>query len=145
MKFLTILSLFLVSGINWGNDLDVALKTAKENHECVLLTFSGSDWCGPCIRLHKDYFQSEVFGNYAGDNLVMVNADFPRLKKNQLPKEQQTKNNAMADRYNKEGSFPLTVLLNADGKVLKKWDGVPDKSSAAFTEEIKTLADANRQ
>ena len=145
MKLLTLLSILLISGINWGNDLDIALKTAKEKQECVLLTFSGSDWCGPCIRLHRDYFESEEFGNYANDNLMMVNADFPRLKKNQLSKEQQNKNNAMADRYNKEGSFPLTVLLNADGKVLKKWDGVPDKSAAAFTEEIKMIADANRQ
>lgn len=145
MKLVAILATFIISGLNWGSDLNVALQTAKQNNECVLLSFSGSDWCGPCIRLHKDYFENEAFENFASTNLVLVNADFPRLKKNQLNKIQQQKNNEMADLYNKEGSFPLTVLINAEGKVLKKWEGVPEKSAAAFTEEIKTLADANKQ
>ncbi len=145
MKLVAILATFIISGLNWGSDLNVALQTAKQNNECVLLSFSGSDWCGPCIRLHKDYFENEAFENFANTNLVLVNADFPRLKKNQLNKIQQQKNNEMADLYNKEGSFPLTVLINAEGKVLKKWEGVPEKSAAAFTEEIKTLADANKQ
>ncbi len=144
MKLLTWLSILLVSGINWGTDLDIAQKTAKQENKCVLLSFSGSDWCGPCIRLHKDYFENQVFESYATSNLVLVNADFPRLKKNQLTKIQQHKNDAMADHYNKNGVFPLTVLLNADGKVLQKWEGVPEKSAAAFVEEIKTIADANR-
>ena len=144
MKLLALLGLLLFTGTNWGNDLDKALRIAKESHECVLLTFSGSDWCGPCIRLHKEYFESGVFQNYANGHLVMVNADFPRMKKNQLTKEQQKKNDAMADRYNKEGSFPLTVLLNADGKILKKWEGVPDKPVEGFMEELKEVADANK-
>jgi thioredoxin-related protein len=145
MNFLVLLSLLAFTGTNWGHDLDKALQTAKESHECVLLTFSGSDWCGPCIRLHNEYFENEVFENYANTNLVMVNADFPRLKKNQLSKEQQQKNDAIADRYNKDGAFPLTVLINADGKVLKKWDGVPNGSVQEFTEELKMVADANKQ
>ncbi len=145
MNFLSVaISAILLANITWSNDLDKAMKTAKQEHECVLLTFSGSDWCGPCIRLHKDYFENAAFENYAKDNLVTVNADFPRLKKNQLSKEQQKKNDEMADRYNKDGAFPLTVLLNADGKVLKKWDGVPDKSAQEFTDEIKLIADANK-
>jgi thioredoxin-related protein len=109
----------------------------------LLLNFSGSDWCGPCIRLHKEIFDSEVFTKYADENLVLVNADFPRLKKNMLSKEQQKQNDALADKYNTDGAFPLTLLLDADGKVIKKWDGFPSETAAEFTNDVKAAADAN--
>ena len=71
--------------------------------------------------------------------MVLVKADFPRLKKNQLSKEQQKLNDQLAEKYNQEGIFPLTLLLSPDGKVLKKWEGFPRISPEAFTDEIKLL------
>ena len=75
---------------------------------------------------------------------MLVNADFPRLKKNILSKEQQKQNEALADTYNSNGAFPLTLLLNADGKVLKKWDGLPTSSPEEFTNDVKAAADAGK-
>lgn len=72
----------------------------------------------------------------AGQNLVLLNADFPRRKKNLLPPEQAKKNDALAERYNKEGNFPLTLLLDANGKVLRSWKGRPEKSVEKWTQEI---------
>ena len=118
------------------------LKPKSEN-KFILLNFSGSDWCGPCIRLHKEIFDSEVFTKYADEKLVLVNADFPRLKKNMLSKEQQKQNDALADKYNNDGAFPLNVLLNADGKVIKKWDGYPSSTPEEFTNDVKAAVDAN--
>lgn len=145
MNFLlsSFISVVLLTGITWGTDIEKAEKAAKDQHEYILLNFSGSDWCGPCIRLHKDYFDSPAFTDYAAGHLQLVNADFPRLKKNQLSKAQQNKNDQAADQYNKEGSFPLTLLLNADGKLIKRWEGVPDISPEAFTAQIKEAIDAN--
>jgi hypothetical protein len=57
------------------------------------------------------------------------------LKKNQLDKTQQAKNDLLAEKYNMEGKFPLTVLLNADGKVLQKWEGF-QPSISNFIKEI---------
>jgi thioredoxin-related protein len=72
----------------------------------------------------------------------LINADFPRLKKNQLSKDQQKKNNRLADKYNAQGSFPFTVLLSAEGKVIKSWDGYPNKTAEQFTRQIKELVNA---
>lgn len=134
---------FVLSGTpSWLNDFNEAKNLSKEKHEYILLNFSGSDWCSGCIKMHKDIFESTVFQEYANDHLVLLNADFPRSKKNSLPAELQKKNDALADKYNQEGAFPLTVLLDSDGKVIKKWSGYYSKGTENFVNEIKQL-DAN--
>lgn len=146
MKFLLLAILFAtsVNGTNWLTDFEAAKKIAQEKHQLILLNFSGSDWCGPCIRLHKEVFDSEAFHAIADKQLVLVNADFPRLKKNQLPKEQQAQNDKLADAYNRTGSFPSTVLLDENGKVLKVWEGFPKGGTAAFIDDINAAINASR-
>ena len=146
MRLLLILvfSNIFLSSVNWETDIIRAEQTARAEHKLIVLNFSGSDWCGPCIRLHKEIFDSEAFTTFANEHLILVNADFPRTKKNQLSKEQQKKNDEMADVYNKDGVFPLTLLLNPEGKVLKKWEGFPKESADEFTNEINVLVDANK-
>jgi len=124
-------------------DLDEAESDAKQNHKLILLEFSGSDWCIPCIKMEKEIFQKESFIKYSKDHLVVVHADFPRLKKHQLPKEQAEKNEKLAEKYNKEGSFPYTVLLDADGKVLKKWEGLVAASPEEFISQIQAFTGAS--
>lgn len=109
----------------WQSDFERAKADARQEHKLILLNFSGSDWCGPCIKLKKDVFESDAFGAYAADHLILVRADFPRLSKNQLDKRQTTHNEALAETYNRQGKFPFTVLLDADGHVLTEWDGYP--------------------
>src|SRR6476660_8890674 len=146
MKILlaVLLSSMLTGSSLWLSNIDQAKKEATESHKNILVNFSWSDWCGPCIRLHKEIFESEAFTNYANDHLVLLNADFPRLKKNQLPKEQQGKNDQLADQYNKDGKFPLTLLITPDGKVLKTWEGFPNISPETFTEQVKAVVNANQ-
>jgi thioredoxin-related protein len=137
-----ILSLVLLSG--WETDMEDAKKKADKEHKMVLLSFSGSDWCIPCIKMHKEIFEAPVFTEYAENNLVLVNADFPRLAKHQLSKDAVKKNEKLADRYNKEGIFPLTLLLDAEGKVVKTWEGYPRVNAEQFTSQIKDLLDAGK-
>ncbi|WP_199119001.1 thioredoxin family protein [Pedobacter sp. ASV28] len=146
MKNLLLISLcaILMSFTSWEANFETAKKNAKEEHKLILLNFSGSDWCGPCIRMHKEIFGDATFLKMAGENLAMFNADFPRNKKNQLSKDLKKQNEWLADAYNPTGKFPYTVLLNADGKVLKAWEGLPDQTVAAFTAEIKQICDANK-
>jgi len=135
---------FLFSNANWETDFTKAQQSAQSEHKYILVNFSGSDWCGPCIRMHKEIFDNNSFTQYAADHLILVNADFPRLKKHELPKDQQKKNDQLADKYNKDGIFPLTVLLSADGKVLKEWQGLPPVSSEEFTKQVKEVIDARK-
>ena len=73
---------------------------------------------------------------------LVLNADFPRLKKHQLPADQQKQNDALAEAYNKKGSFPLTVLLDAHGHVLKEWEGVAADSPENFIAQIENVPHA---
>jgi thioredoxin-related protein len=131
---------FSITSATWKTDFNQAKNEAQQSHKYILLSFSGSDWCGPCIRLHKEIFGSEEFQKYAAENLVLVNADFPRLKKNQLPKEQVKQNEALAEKYNNTGKFPYTVLLDENGKVIKQWEGLPKETPEQFVGEVSTVA-----
>jgi thioredoxin-related protein len=136
---LFVLSSMLLSFSGWHYDLTEAKEIAKKEHRHILLNFSGSDWCGPCIRLRKEIFEDQSFKSFADSTLVLVNADFPRMKKNRLQAKQQDLNNAMADQYNWQGKFPYTVLLTAEGKVLKDWDGFQGEKADAFISEVQTI------
>jgi thioredoxin-related protein len=139
MKILSIiLFTFLFTDNLWLLDINKAETQAKENHKMILINFSGSDWCGPCIRTHREIFEKDAFTSYAKENLVLVRADFPRLKKNQLTPEQFKKNNDLALKYNPDGDFPLTLLLDANGKVIKEWKGFPDVSPEEFVKQIES-------
>lgn len=142
--YFLLVSVVLLSFTEWHYDLNDAKQIAKKEHRHILVNFSGSDWCGPCIRMHKEIFDSEIFLKMADSELVLLNADFPRMKKNRLPVQQQQLNDALADQYNSAGKFPFTVLLNDEGKVLKDWDGLPDMNAAEFTAQVKSIIDQDR-
>jgi len=119
---IVLLAVFLGSGIifaqDWQTDFDKAKEIAMAGNKPIILVFQGSDWCAPCIKLDQQIWSSEEFKNYSSDHFVMLLADFPRKKQNMLPAEQQKKNEQLAETYNKNGYFPLVVVLDKDGKVL---------------------------
>ena len=134
----------LINGNLWVNNLEQAEQKAQTEHKLILLNFSGSDWCGPCIRMHKEIFDSENFLKYTNDHLILVNADFPRMKKNQLSKDLQKSNDLLAEKYNSEGSFPCSVLLDSNGKVIYTWKGFYNNGAESFTYEVKQFVEKNR-
>lgn len=147
MKLILLASVIFLSFsfTTWEPDFATAKQEANKKHELILLNFSGSDWCGPCIRLKKEIFQSTVFSEFADSNLISYNADFPRNKKNQLDNKIKDQNEKLADQYNPEGKFPFTLLINEEGKVVKSWDGLPAEDSSAFTQELKAICDAQHK
>ncbi len=145
MKLLTIAFMaFFTANVTWLGNFDAAKTEAEQQHKLILINFSGSDWCGPCIRLRKEILESATFENYAADHLVLVRADFPRQKKNQLSKEQAKLNDALADKYNSEGKFPYTLLVDENGKVLFEWDGFPNESPDQFVSQIDDIVQARK-
>lgn len=137
MKLLLLYIMMPLSlGVTWLGNFETAKTQAKQEHKLILINFSGSDWCGPCIRLRKEILESSIFETYANSHLVLVRADFPRQKKNQLSKDQVKLNEALADIYNKDGKFPYTLMVDEHGKVLKAWDGFPDETPEQFVKQI---------
>ena len=131
-------SLLLMSA-TWRTDFEQVKNEAAQQHKLIILKFSGSDWCIPCIRMEKEVFNSEAFSRFADSALLMVNADFPRQKQHQPSKAIVKENEALAAQYNPDGHFPMTLLLNADGKVLQSWDGYSGTNPADFIAQIKAF------
>ena len=95
-------------------DFEIAKSQSKINNKPILLVFSGSDWCGWCVKLDKEVFSTPEFKKWAADNVIMVIADFPAVKK--LPPELAEQNEKLKNTYRIEG-FPTGLLLDADGNV----------------------------
>lgn len=118
-----ILSVILLtfSGIraqDWHTNFTEALSIAKHENKTVLLVFQGSDWCAPCIKLDREIWSTDIFKSYAAEHFVMVQADFPRRKKNALSESQTAANATLAETYNTNGIFPFVVVIDANGRVL---------------------------
>ncbi len=134
ISFITSFVLFI--SVNWLTDFEQAKEQAKKNNQLILLNFSGSDWCAPCIKMKEEVFETREFQDFAGNNLVLVRADFPRHKKNQLDTRQKARNEKLAEQFNPNGKFPLTLLLDANGKLIYQWDGYSNMSVGAFIKDI---------
>src|ERR1700752_3682314 len=143
LLFLILFNLYTAPATWLGNFNEARSEAAKE-HKLILVNFSGSDWCGPCIRERKEILETATFENYAADHLVLVRADFPRQKKNQLSKEQVKLNESLADKYNPEGKFPYTLLIDEHGKILKDWDGFPNETPEQFIAQINSFEQATK-
>ena len=100
-------------------NFEQAKKEADINNKKILLVFSGSDWCHPCIMFEKDIIETPKFIAYANKKLIVYKADFPRRKANLLSDEMTEQNNSLAKQYNNKGEFPKVLLLSSKGDILK--------------------------
>ncbi len=94
----------------WETDVDAAIAIAKKDGKSVMLEFTGSDWCPPCIMMSKKVFSKEEFVTAASKDFVLVHLDFPKGDP-----ELKKKNQPYADKYKIEG-FPTVILLDKEGK-----------------------------
>jgi len=120
----------------WLNDYKKAQEEAKATNKVLLLNFTGSDWCGWCIKFDREVLSKPQFKDYARDNLVLVELDFPRAKA-QTP-EVRKQNRDLAQQYEVVG-FPTIVVLNSDGQTLWKFDGYFPGGPDAFIAELQKL------
>ncbi len=64
----------------WENNVNKAIEVSKKTNKPMLLFFTGSDWCGWCIRLQKEVLRTPEFAAWAQKNVVLVELDYPRSK-----------------------------------------------------------------
>ncbi len=105
---------------DWKTSYADALESSKTQNKPIILVFAGSDWCAPCIKMDRSIWQSSEFKAYAAQNYILYKADFPRKKINQLSEELRNQNSKLAEQFNKEGHFPLVIMLDGSEKVLGK-------------------------
>jgi thioredoxin-related protein len=119
----------------WMTDFEAAKKVAAEKNIPILADFTGSDWCGWCIRLKEEVFTKAEFISYAKDNLVLLELDFPRKK--EVPEEVRKQNEALLGVYEIRG-FPTILLLDAEGKELAR-TGYRRGGAKAYVKHLKEL------
>jgi thioredoxin-related protein len=147
MKIVLICLYFFLSWhpLKWCNNIKEGRELANKENRYILPNFSGADRTGLCNSMRREIFEGNVFATMADSAHILVNADFPRLKKKQLTPRQKEINNKMANQNHSKGKFPGTVLLTSAGKLLKEWDGYPDLKAEQFSLQIKTIINGNRK
>ena len=124
----------------WMTDFAAAKIKAAAEQKPLLLDFTGSDWCGWCIKLDKEVFSQKAFKEFAADNLVLVELDFPRGK--EQSEELKAQNKALAEKYKIRG-FPTIMVLSPEGKLIEK-TGYLRGGPEAYVEHIKEILLADK-
>jgi len=99
----------------WMTDWEAAKAKSKEEKKPILICLTGSDWCGWCIKLEKEVFSKKEFQDFAKENLILMEADYP--KKKEQPAELKKQNAALEKKFLK-GGYPTVFLLDAEGEKL---------------------------
>lgn len=121
----------------WLEDFDQAKLIAAQRKRPLLLDFTGSDWCGWCIKLHNEVFDKKEFKDYATKGLVLVKLDFPRRRA--LPAKIKRQNEKLAREYGIQG-FPTIIVLDSAGKRIGQMGYIPG-GPAAFLGKLKEIAE----
>lgn len=124
----------ILAAEGWGTDIEAAKALAKKQGQPILLDFTGSDWCGWCIKMKKESLDQQAFKDFAAKNVVLVEVDFPSKKKS-LPEATQKQNEALKNQYKVSG-FPTFVLIDADGRELGRQVGYLKGGPEAFVAKI---------
>jgi protein disulfide-isomerase len=142
-RFFLVAAAALISGSlasaeepGWLTDYKQAQQQAKANHKILLLDFTGSDWCGWCKKFDREVLLKPEFKDFARDNLVVVELDFPRAKQ-QAP-ELRKQNRELAQQYEIVG-FPTILVLSEDGQTLWRYDGYFPDGPDAFIAQLQKL------
>ncbi len=117
----------------WTENFEQAQKIAASEQKPMLLDFTGSDWCGWCIKIDKEVFAKPEFKSFSEKSLVLVELDFPQGKK--LPDALKAQNDDLQRKFKVNG-FPTLVLLSPAGKEIARWEGF----KPTFLEELKKAA-----
>jgi thioredoxin-related protein len=115
----------------WQTDYAKALHTAKAENKQVLLDFTGSDWCPPCLALRKQVFSTPAFQAYAEKNLILVEIDFPQRKEQSAELKNQNERLAKDFAVDDKG-FPTVILLDPAGKTVREFSGYDGETTADF-------------
>ena len=124
----------MAGGEGWLTDLEKAKAQAKAEKKMVLIDFTGSDWCGWCIKFDEETLSKTEFKEFAKKNLVLVELDYPRKK--QQSAALKAANERLKKQYKVTG-FPTFVLLDSGGEEIGRQVGYIEGGPPAFIKKIE--------
>jgi len=102
---------------DWMTDYNKALAMSKKTGKPILADFTGSDWCGWCIKLKQEVFSKPEFNAWAKKNVILLELDYPRKAQPAALKAQNAK---LAEKYQIQG-YPTILFLGSKGQVIGKY------------------------
>jgi thioredoxin-related protein len=139
MKTVSVLLLLLGNVLagysqDWKSNLNDAFKEANASGKDVLLFFSTNQDCLSCKTLEQKVLRSPEFLNYAKENYVLVKEDFS------LEQEKDIESKLLiVEKYNKDGFFPLVVIINKNAKVLGQLGAYNNESPQQFLAKLQSI------
>lgn len=124
------------AGEGWTSDFDAAKAEAAKDNKSLLMDFTGSDWCGWCIKLNEEVFQKDAFKEGVKDKFVLVELDFPQ-DTSKLSEETQKQNAELQEKYGIQG-FPTIVLADAEGRPFAT-TGYQEGGAESYVEHLDKL------
>ena len=137
----SVLAVTVAAADLWETDFAKAQETARKTNRYLLLDFSGSDWCGWCIRLDREVFSQDAFKKYAAENLVCVLLDFPRSK--QLDQQLREQNEKLRKKFHVTG-FPTVIILSPTGDKVAE-TGYQPGGAEKYVEHLGGFIDPHRK
>ncbi|MCU0796607.1 MAG: thioredoxin family protein [Akkermansiaceae bacterium] len=125
----------LAGGEGWSHDFKAAQEQATKEEKSLLIDFTGSDWCGWCIKLNDEVFKHDAFKTGVKDKFVLVEIDFPQ-DESKLDEATKSQNAKLQEDYGIQG-FPTILLTDAAGKPFAATgyqEGGPEKYVAHLDE-----------
>lgn len=119
----------------WEDEFAKGVAKAKTSGKPALVDFTGSDWCGWCMKLDEEVFSKKEFKDYVKDKYQLVEVDFPQIKP--LPKKKAEANQAVAEKYGIKG-YPTVVVVDGEGKELGRL-GYVEGGPKAFIAELEKV------
>jgi protein disulfide-isomerase len=121
---------------HWITNYDKAVEQAKTDGKAILLDFTGSDWCGWCMKMKKESLDTPAFKDYAAKNLILVEVDFPQ---NKFQSDTLKRQNEQLKTQYKANGFPTFVLVDATGKELGRQVGYLPGGPQVFITKLNTF------
>ena len=125
----------MAGGEGWLTNFEDAKKQASLENKSLLVDFTGSDWCGYCIKLKEEVFDKKEFADFAKDKFILVELDFPSKKKQDPAIKAQ--NAELGKKYRIQG-YPTILLMDAKGRPFAK-TGYQSGGPSAYNQHLMEL------
>jgi len=124
----------------WNEDFAASSETAKKDGKLLLIAFSGSDWCGWCVKMEREIYSDRKFITEAKKKFVLVMIDSPQ-NQDILSKLAKKQNPELVKKFGIRG-YPSTIIARPDGEVVKRFGGYQRGGIEAFLKSLNEVADA---
>jgi thioredoxin-related protein len=127
----------------WFEDFDQACAAAAEQGKDLLVDFTGSDWCGWCIRLDEEVFEHEAFFGPISEGYVLLKLDFPNGEEIKSKVPNPERNAEISEKYSVNG-FPTILLMNHFGEVFAS-TGYQEGGPESYVKHLDEIATAGKK